>query len=134
MKILLDTNVILDTFLIREPYNKHSDKIYDLIGDNNIIGYINTSSVTDIYYILRKKFNDIDSREKIRTLLNLFHTIDVTKADCFSALDSPMPDFEDALVAVCADKENLDFIVTRDDEFLKIPKTISPSKFLEQFK
>jgi hypothetical protein len=35
-------------------------------------------------------------------------------------------------VAVCADKENLDFIVTRDEEFLKIPKAISPSEFLKK--
>jgi predicted nucleic acid-binding protein len=132
MKILLDTNVMLDTFLIREPYNKHSDAIFDLISDNNIIGYINTSSITDIYYVLRKKFNDTESREKIRTLLNLLRAIDVTRADCFSALDSPISDFEDALVAVCAAKEGLDFIVTRDDEFLKIPKAISPSGFLEK--
>ena len=130
MKILLDTNVILDTLLEREPYNKDSDSIFDLIGDNNLTGYINTSSVTDIYYILRKKFNDADSREKVRTLLHLLQAIEVTKADCFIALDSPMPDFEDALVAVCADKANLDFIVTRDVEFLKLPKAISPSEFL----
>jgi len=43
-----------------------------------------------------------------------------------------MPDFEDALVAVCADKENLNFIVTRDEEFLKLPKAISPSEFLKK--
>ena len=134
MKILVDTNVILDTFLTREPYNQYSDLIFDLIGDNSITGYINTSSITDIYYVLRKKFNDTDSREKIRTLLNLLRAIEVTKADCFAALDSPMPDFEDALVAICADKEDLDFIVTRDVEFLKLPKAISPSDFLAKTK
>ena len=48
MKVLLDTNVILDTFLVREPYDKHSDVIFDLIGGDKITGYINTSSITDI--------------------------------------------------------------------------------------
>jgi len=52
IKALLDTNVILDTFVTREPHNKYSDMIFDLIGDNVIAGYVNTSSVTDIYYIL----------------------------------------------------------------------------------
>ena len=123
MNVLLDTNVILDTFLGREPYNSHSDKIFELIADNKIFGYINTSSVTDIYYVLHKKFSDMDSREKIRTLLTLFYTIDVTKADLLVALDSPIVDFEDALVSTCVDKAGLDFTVTRDTEFLKNDKT-----------
>ena len=132
MKILIDSNVILDNFALREPYAKDAKAIFNLIAKNRVTGYVNTSSVTDIYYILRKTFNDAASREKIRTLLNLFQTIEVTKADCFIALDSAMPDFEDALIAVCADKADLDFIVTRDVEFLKLQKAISPSEFLEK--
>jgi hypothetical protein len=50
----------------------------------------------------------------------------------FTALISPMSDCKDALVTVCADKVDIDFNVTRDDEFLKIPKAISPSDFLEK--
>ena len=133
MKLLIDTNVILDTFLEREPHRKYADVIFDLIGDNKIVGYINTSSVTDIYYVLRKKLSDAESREKIRTLLTLFQTVDVTKTNCFAALDSPISDFEDALVAVCAQGAGVHFVVTRDDEFLKHHRTISPSDFLEKF-
>ena len=133
MNILLDTNVILDTFLKREPYNNHSDEIFELIADNRVYGYVNTSSVTDIYYVLRKKFSDKDSREKIRTLLTLFYTVDVTKTDLLAALDSPIIDFEDALVSACVDKAGLDFTVTRDAEFLMNEKTIAPYDFLEMF-
>jgi predicted nucleic acid-binding protein len=91
--------------------------------------------VTDIYYILRKTYsvNDEDCRVKIRGLLDLLQAIAVTKDDCYTALDSLMPDFEDALVIACADKVNIDFIVTRDDEFLKIPNAISPDEFLKKF-
>ena len=133
MNVLLDTNVILDTFLGREPHNDHSDAIFELIADNKVVGYINASSVTDIYYVLRKKFSDMDSREKIRTLLTLIYTVDVTKADLLAALDSPIKDFEDALVSTCVVKADLDFIVTRDTEFLKNEKTIAPNEFLERF-
>ena len=130
MRVLLDTNVIVDNLSLREPYAKDAKAIFHLIATNRITGYGNTSSITEIYYILRKTFNDIDSRSKVRTLITLFQTIEVTKADCLVALDSLVPDFEDALVEVCADKESLDFIVTRDDEFLKLPKAISPNEFL----
>ena len=83
MNILLDTNVILDTFLGREPHNNHSDAIFELIADNKIFGYVSTSSITDIYYVLRKKFSDMDSREKIRTLLILWR--------CFFAPNKQTP-------------------------------------------
>ena len=132
IRALFDTNVIVDYLALREPYRENADLIFDLITDNHIIGYVNTSSVTDIYYILRKTYSvsDKDCRQKIRGLLELLQAIAVTKDDCYTALDSLISDFEDAVVAVCADKVDIDFIVTRDDEFLKISKTISPSEFL----
>ena len=133
MNILLDTNVILDTFMGREPHNNHSDEIFELIADNKVFGYVNTSSVTDIYYVLRKKFSNVDSKEKIKTLLTLFDTIDVSKTDLLTALNLPIMDFEDALVSACADKADMDFIVTRDTEFLKNEKTIAPNEFLQMF-
>ena len=133
MKIQLDTNVILDTLLEREPYNKHSDQIFKLAATDDIVGHFNASSITDIYFIARKKLTDAESRKKIRIIMNLFEVIEVTEGDCLKALDSIMPDFEDALVTVCADKVNIDYIITRDNEFLKLPKAISPDKFLKKF-
>jgi len=132
MKILLDTNVIVDNLAVREPFNKNANAIFNLIIEEHITGFVNTSSITDIYYILSKTFSDTENRAKIRVILNLLQAIEVTKGDCFNALDSLMPDFEDALVAVCADKVNIDYIVTRDEEFLKIPNAISPSDFLKK--
>jgi predicted nucleic acid-binding protein len=135
VKILIDTNVIIDNFAVREPYNENANKIFNLIIEERIIGYVNTSSITDVYYILRKSsFSDQESRTIIKTLLHLLQAIEVTKDDCWEALKSLMPDFEDALVTVCADKVNIDYIITRDDEFLKIPKAISPDEFLKKIK
>jgi len=131
MKILIDTNVIIDTLAIREPFNEQSDKIFELAAKDVIEGCILTSSVIDIYYLLRKQFNDAERRKKIQTLLDLFQVIEVTKNDCLNALQSSMPDFEDALIFVCVDREDIDFIVTRDIEFLKLAKAISPSEFYE---
>jgi predicted nucleic acid-binding protein len=132
MNILVDTNVILDTLAIREPYNEHSDMIFDLIANEKIIGYMTTSSITDVYYVLRKTLNDADSRNKIEALLNLFQIIEVTKTDCLTALKSPIRDYEDALIFVCADREELDCIITRDDNFLNYQKAIAPKTFLEK--
>ena len=130
MKVLIDTNVIIDNLASRVPFDSDAKVIFNHIATNRIIGYVNISSITDIYYILRKTFNNIDSKEKIKTLMSLFEAIVVTKEDCFDALDSLVSDFEDALVVICSEKEDLDLIITRDLELLKIPKAISPSDFL----
>jgi len=132
MKILVDTNVILDSLAAREPYTKNADVIFDLIAKNHVEGYLSTSSVTDIYYILRKVLGDTASRKEIRKILYILQAIEVTKSDCQTALDSPISDFEDALIIVCADKVNLDYIVTRDDELLKLPNVVSPNEFLSK--
>jgi len=132
MKILVDTNVILDTLAAREPYNKQSDVIFELIVKEHIEGYMLTSSVTDVYYLLSKMYNDTNARNKIGGLLEIVQVIEVTKADCLTALKSPIPDYEDALIFVCADRAGLDYIVTRDKEFLNYPKAISPGSFLER--
>jgi len=132
MKILVDTNVILDSLAAREPYNKSADVIFDLIAKNHVEGYLNTSSLTDIYYILRKVLGDAASRNEIRKILYVLQVIEVTKSDCQTALNSPISDFEDALIIVCADKVNLDYVVTRDDQLLKLPNVISPNEFLSK--
>jgi predicted nucleic acid-binding protein len=132
MRVLLDTNIILDTLLIRDSHNEYSDQIFDLIATNTISAYVNTSSITDIYFISRRKLSDADTREKLKHILTIFQAIEVTKDDCWEALKSSMPDFEDALVTVCADKVNIDFIITRDIKFLNHQKAVSPSEFLEK--
>lgn len=59
-RILLDTNIILDIALKREPHFELSSKIFELFDKKHIIGHITATTVTDIYYISRKeKGNEI---------------------------------------------------------------------------
>ncbi|MCL2203587.1 MAG: PIN domain-containing protein [Defluviitaleaceae bacterium] len=132
MKILIDTNVILDSLASRKPHDKNADDIFDLIAKNHVEGYLNTSSVTDIYYILRKTLGDTASRNEIKKVLYVLQAIEITKSDCQTALDSPLPDFEDALLVVCAEKVKLDYIVTRDEALLVLPNAVSPTEFLSK--
>ena len=54
--------------------------------------------------------------------------------DCHKALDFPLDDYEDALLIVCGDKTAIDYIITRDKDFLQKAKpsipVISPADFL----
>jgi predicted nucleic acid-binding protein len=134
MKVLLDTNVVLDAIANREPFMIDAQKIMNLILDNKLEGYITANSITDIYYIARKHLSKNDLHKTLHSLFKIFDIIDVFGADCRKALDFPLVDYEDALLAVCGERAFVDYIITRDEEFLrqtKIP-VISPSDFVKK--
>ena len=97
MKVLLDTNVVLDVIANREPFCQNSQKIIKLILDNKIEGFITANSVTDIYYIARKHLTRNDLSNTMRSLFAIFSIVDVLETDCHEALDFPLDDYEDAL-------------------------------------
>ena len=137
MKVLLDTNVVLDAIAKRKPFYLDAQNVIDLIFDNKLEGYITANSVTDIYYIARKHLNQNDLRNTMRSLFAIFSIVDVLGADCRKALDFPLDDYEDALLVVCSDKTAMDYIVTRDKAFLQNAKppipVISPADFMRVF-
>ncbi|GHU59410.1 hypothetical protein FACS189444_4650 [Spirochaetia bacterium] len=107
-----------------------------LAANEAIDAYITANTITDIYYITRKRFSDTETRNKLRYLFMVFSVIDLFAADCQAALDSPVQDYEDAVLALCAEKSGVDYIITRDDAFLaqagSLP-VVSPQDFLRGF-
>jgi len=134
MKVLLDTNVVLDAIAKREPFYLDAQNVIDLILDNKLDGYITANSITDIFYIAKKHLNQNDLRNTVRSLFTIFSIVDVLGTDCHKALDFPLDDYEDALLVVCGGKTAIDYIITRDKEFLQKAKpsipVISPADFL----
>ena len=115
MKVLIDTNVILDVLAKRLPFYSHAEKIFFLAAEEKIEALITASSVTDIYYLIRKHLKD--SKEAKLTLLKLFtlfQIVDVTGDDCKKALELNVSDYEDALLATCARREKVEYIITRN--------------------
>ena len=134
MNVLIDTNIILDDILDRVPNAETAKKITQLVTDELIGGYLTANTLTDIFYIVSKNKNEAIARKTIKNLLLIFAVVSVDGDDCQKAIDLPMGDFEDALVVVCAEKANLDYIVTNDQGFLlgtgfSVP-TIKPADFL----
>jgi len=135
MKIVIDTNVILDFFLSRQPGVDAARQIFTLVHEEKIEAFATASSITDIYYITAKRLGNVVARKSVRQLLQILKIIAVDGNDCTSALLLPITDFEDALVAVCAKKEAVDYIVTNDNEYLqvdsKIGNIVSSQRFLD---
>jgi predicted nucleic acid-binding protein len=54
VKILLDTNIIVDDALEREPFLEVSEQVLVLVEQGQVEGYISASTFSDLYYIIRR--------------------------------------------------------------------------------
>jgi len=137
MNVLIDTNIILDDLLNREPRREKACQIMDLITDRQVFGYTTASSLTDIYYVVEKNLDEAIAKQAVRKILVTLQVIAVDANDCTQAINSLMRDFEDALVVACAEKATLDYIITNDKDFLGeanmyVP-AVKPDDFLLRF-
>ena len=115
MKYMIDTNIILDVLLEREPHYTHSRVVLDLCEDNNIQGFISASSATDIFYLVRKALGSSDEAyEALGHILNIVKVLTVTNDDVNQAFLRRASDFEDCLLATCAKSNGCDGIITRN--------------------
>ena len=127
----VDTNVILDVLLQNEGFWQDSLKIFRLAELGQIRACVSASSMTDIFYVAKKKLTAPIARDAIEKLLNLFTIVGVDGDDLRGALTFPIDDMEDALQVWCAKKTKADVLITRDtDGFIDtgIP-VIAPSDF-----
>ena len=133
MKVLIDTNVILDVLMKREPHYYHSGELLRLCGIK-ITGCMTASQTTDIFYLLRRYGKDTRSAKSIiKKLCDNIEMIDVNGADVQNALAADMDDYEDALLAYCARRHETDYVITRNvNDFISSPvPAFSPEKFVE---
>ena len=115
MKVLIDTNIILDAMMVREPWAKPAQEVILAVAEEKIEGFITASSFTDIHYLLRKQFGDKSkTKQTLLGLLSIVRLLDVNGVDCEKAFDLPMTDYEAALLAYCGKRHKCDCIVTRN--------------------
>ena len=115
MKIMCDTNVILDVLLEREPFAEDSYKILKLCEEHKIDGFVSVSSVTDIFYLVRKYTHSTELAYKaVGKLLEIVKVCSVKNNDILIAFQKKAKDFEDCLVATCARSIHCDYIATRN--------------------
>jgi predicted nucleic acid-binding protein len=73
MKVLVDTNVVLDVLLKRSPFYQDSFKIFQLIDQECICECLTASSMTDIFYLLNKdRHNSGETYRIMDELINFF--------------------------------------------------------------
>ena len=114
-RILVDTNVLLDYLLIREPFYEDAEKIVHACVEGTIKGCIAAHSISNMYFILRKDFNTKERREVLFSLCSIFDVEGIDKTKLLSGLQNEdFTDFEDCLQMECAKAYNAGYIVTRN--------------------
>jgi len=136
MRVMIDTNVMLDTLANREPFVAASSAILLAAAQGEIVALISASVVTDLYYSVRKHLLDSDAaREVLQDIMDITDIVQVGKVECHQAFELPMSDYEDALLACCAKNAGAEYIITRNlKDFEGSPvEAIEPDLFLSKF-
>ena len=132
MRILIDTNVILDILFAREPHLADSISVLHMCEDGYAEGLVTAKSIADIYYFLRQQLKSEDKARRIlQKIMSMVTVCDVTAQNMLEALEVDNADYEDAVAAVCAKTENCSLIVTRNKAHFKGTgiKCLSPEEF-----
>ena len=133
MKCLIDTNVILDVLLKREPFYNDSASVLTLSGQENITLYVTASSITDIYYIAYQTLRNKEKvKQMLRELLKIVLIAGVSGDEIRNALALSWRDFEDSVQYSVALLQEMDGIVTRNPSDYKEAeiKVMRPEEFL----
>ncbi|MDR0308898.1 MAG: PIN domain-containing protein [Coriobacteriales bacterium] len=135
MTVLLDTNVIMDALQERQPFDVEAKEILLRAQNGEFDCYFTANAATDIFYLYCKARDLKSARQVLSFLLATYKIVSVTHEDCISAMSIPIEDFEDALVVVCAKKVEANYIISRDEKFLRDDspvKVIEPKDYIKK--
>ncbi|WP_396191909.1 type II toxin-antitoxin system VapC family toxin [Flavobacterium sp.] len=133
MRLFLDTNVILDLILNRQPFFDDIAKIVTLSEKGKLKLVTSSVSFVNCNYILGRSIKKEKVTENLKIARLIFDIIDVSQTDIDKSLNSDFEDFEDGVQYYSALRNNCNYIITRDNKDFKhseIP-VLAPSEFLK---
>ncbi len=119
MKILFDTNVVLDVLLDREPFSDLATKLFSRVEKKELMGFLGATTITTIYYLASKLAGKKKADQEISKLLSLFQIAPVNKSVLDEAIKSKFSDFEDSVLHEAAKQIGAQGIVTRNPKDFK---------------
>jgi predicted nucleic acid-binding protein len=136
MKILLDTNVVLDVAMKRQAFYPDAVAVLNKLklNQNNISAYISSSIAMNTVYILGKATNQEQALLFLQDLIKTIGIIGVGKKTIINAILSGGKDFEDAVQEQAAIENGIDIIITRnvkDFQETETLKIMTPGEFLK---
>jgi predicted nucleic acid-binding protein len=134
VKVLLDTNIVVDVALERQPFFGNSETVLSFVEEGQIEGYISASSFGDLFYILRKQKGRDLAHEFLREIVTFCQVATVDSIIINMGLSVNFKDFEDAIQYSTAVLNHLDAIITRNprDFPVTIPRIITPEQLIQE--
>jgi predicted nucleic acid-binding protein len=115
MRVLFDTNVLLDALLAREPFVADAAFLLKAVETQQIEGFMSATTITDVHYLVGRQAKSTETAmTAVKQLLSLMEICAVDRETLECAIDLELSDFEDAIQISCAIRLSLDAIVTRD--------------------
>lgn len=137
MRVLVDTNVIIDVLQQRMPWSDAGNRIFLAVANQMMSGCLTSKEIADIHFFSRKQFKgaenvDEQARTIVGKLMTLFEVLDTLGEDCKKALSIRNKDYEDAIMIATAEREHIDCIITRNPEHFNAAQVpvLSPEDFL----
>ena len=118
MKLFLDTNVLFDYISNKPPYCEDAFNLTIMSAFDDAQLFVSSKSFTDVFYSM-KKFRSPDViQNSFLDCLEVFNVYPLSADDIYSACKLGCEDFEDALIAVCANRAGVDYLVSRDVQLM----------------
>ena len=114
MKILFDTNIVLDFLFDRKPFSNLAANLFTKVEKGMIQGYLCATTITTIYYLAAKTKGNTHAEQHIRSLMSLFEIAPINRTVLESALHANFDDFEDAVISESAIHIGAQGVVTRN--------------------
>lgn len=116
MKVLFDTNVILDLLLARQPYEREAARLVAAVERSQLTGYLCATTITTLFYLYAKSSSSVQARKATGQLLTLFDVAPVNRGVLQLALEREFGDYEDAVLHEAARIAGVEAIVTRNSK------------------
>ncbi|MCP4378972.1 MAG: PIN domain-containing protein [bacterium] len=114
MRLFVDTNVVLDVLLRREPFLEHSARIVTLAETAQVAGYVSALSFPNVFYLLRRNKGQQAARKAMSGMRDIFSIVPLDSQITNQAIDSDIKDFEDAIQFFSALRVGADSLITRN--------------------
>ena len=134
MRVIVDTNVVLDVLLEREPFVKAGVAVFCRAEESRIDAFLCATTIITIDYLLTQSLPASKARDTLRKLISLFEIATVNRPVIERALRSKIRDFEDAVLDEAGQMAGVDSVVTRNTKDFagSTLNVFDPNEFLAQ--
>lgn len=135
MRVIFDTNVVLDVLLARQPFVHAASELFSMVEHAQIAGLLCATTITTVDYLLMQALPRPDAHQALRKLLELFEIAPVNRAVLEEALNSKVTDFEDAVLDQAGRLAGVEVIITRNQKDFRHSslRILGPVEFLSSF-